>query len=362
MAKMRTSGPSSVRRMAWILLGVAILLAVGVAYIYIQGDVASYEPTGDVQLGMAAPDFSLESARDGATWSLADLKGQVVLLSFIHTQAEGGSVTADPSRAQVVFLRSMEAQYSSKGVVVLIVDATCVQTGEHPSSDDLVNFTYDWDLDDIPVLIDSRSSSTAAAYGVTRAPTTFLIDAEGIVAQRWDGFASAPQLAFALQDLVGPPEYAESYSPTATPRSDDTSASLDCDETPAQAKFAGLALARPLSEEIWVVDSGQTWSSSTPLPLTWVVLGGEGDMHLQVSAYDLGTGESTLLVDQDISPLPEDEAQGLLAGLDEAPPNVYLAYTAVAAGDSACMRIEAVVVRKGETTPLFSGEAYVKVE
>jgi cytochrome oxidase Cu insertion factor (SCO1/SenC/PrrC family) len=352
---------SSLHRMAWVFLGVGVVLVVALVYIFTQGP-APYEPTGNVQPGVAAPDFTLDAVRGGA-YHLADLEGQVVLLSFLNTQAEAGGATSDPSRSQIVFLRSMETQYSSKGVFVFIVDATYVAAGENAGADDLINFTYDWNLDNIPVLVDDPSSTTAREYGVSHVPTTFLIDADGVVNQRWEGFASAPQLAFALEALVGRPEYAEGYSPTATPQSGEASApAVQCDETPAQAKFAGLSLARPLSDEIWVVDSGRSWDSGRPIPLAWVVLGGEGDLRLQVTARGTDSDEGTLLVDETISPIPEDEAQGMLVGWVEVPSNVYLAYTSVVVDGPACLRVEAVVTREGETSPLFNGEAFVRVQ
>jgi hypothetical protein len=37
-------------------------------------------------------------------------------------------------------------------------------------------------------------------------PTTFLIDRHGVVRRRWDGFALAAQLDFAVRPLVGRPQ------------------------------------------------------------------------------------------------------------------------------------------------------------
>src|SRR5215212_9370411 len=70
--------------------------------------------------GGSAPDFDLQAVRSGS-YHLADLSGQVILLSFINTQAEATSATADPSRAQIVFLKSMQEQYGANGLIVMIV-------------------------------------------------------------------------------------------------------------------------------------------------------------------------------------------------------------------------------------------------
>src|SRR5215216_287128 len=96
--------------------------------------------------GRPAPDFDLQAVR-GGFYHLADLSGQMVLLSFINTQADTPSVTADPSRAQIVFLKSMQEQYGQKGLVVMIIDAARIATGSYSGTDRLLNFTYDWQLD-----------------------------------------------------------------------------------------------------------------------------------------------------------------------------------------------------------------------
>ena len=155
--------------------------------------------------GSAAPDFDLEAVR-GGSYHLADFAGQVILLSFINTQAEASAATTDPSRAQIVFLKSMQEQYGPNGLAVMIVDAARLVTGDHPGMDQLINFTYDWQLDQIPVLNDPDGTVTKL-YTVTSTPTTFLVDADGKIDQRWDGFASAAQLGLSIEPLIEPPAH-----------------------------------------------------------------------------------------------------------------------------------------------------------
>lgn len=161
--------------------------------------------------GSSAPDFDLQAVR-GGSYQLADISGQVILLSFINTQAEASSVTSDPSRAQIVFLKSMQEQYGAQGLIVLIVDATRIATGSDPGKDRLINFTYDWQLEYVPVL-DDQDGMTAKSYTVMSTPTTFLIGADQIIEQRWDGFASASQLALSIEALVGAPGHRQVDTP-----------------------------------------------------------------------------------------------------------------------------------------------------
>jgi peroxiredoxin len=326
-----------------------------------MGEGATPAPLGNVRPGDVAPEFSLEAVR-GGTYTLSELleEDKVVLLSFINTQAEAGGATADPSRSQIVFLRSMDTQYASKGMQVLIVDAASTVTGRYPEMDDLINFTYDWNLDTIPVLVDDRAKTVARAYGVTRAPVTFLVKTDGKVDQLWEGFASAPQLAFALQALVGYPDYATSYAPTPTP--DVIGPITECDASPAQAIFAGLAPARSLSDNVWVVDGGRTWQAGNPIPLTWVILGADGELHLEVTVTDPDSGDSEQLVDASVSPVPEAEAEAMLISMPDAEAKVHLHIAPVELTLSGCLQIEAVVTQEGEETPLYTGNGYVPVD
>jgi hypothetical protein len=140
----------------------------------------------------------LGDAVRGGTVSLGQLRGHEVLLSFLNTAAPPGS---DPSRAQVVFLRSMETQHRQAGLRVVIVDAAKEATGRASSKDELVNFTYDWALPaELAVLPDD--GSLARRYDVRKVPTTVLLDRNGAVARRWNGFAPAAELDLAVRGLL----------------------------------------------------------------------------------------------------------------------------------------------------------------
>lgn len=304
--------------------------------------------------GASALDFSLPMVR-GGSFHLADHAGQVVLLSFINTQAEATSVTPDPSRAQIVFLKSMQEQYGPKDLIVLIVDAARVTTGRQPSQDQLINFTYDWQLDNVPVLDDS-DGSVARSYAVESVPVTFLIGADGIVQQRWDTFASASQLALSIEALVGAPI----QRPTEQALSVATPEIASCpNEVQSQAKFAGVGLARPLSEQIWVVDGGQPWGTASAFPIQWILLDSknltqQAPMHIQVVGQYSDSQQFVTLSDQSMELLDVDVASGLLSG-NASPPPVYSLVTSIFLEQPGCLQIWAVVTREGSTVPLYQG-------
>jgi AhpC/TSA family protein len=150
-----------------------------------------------------APLFSRPVARlKAGTFSLGSQRGHPVLLSFLNTQAEATAAN-DPSRAEIVFIKSMNTQNRRYGLRTVIVDAADAAGTSPPSRDALVNFTFDWALDPSIAVVGDENGSLERAYGVTKAPTTFLIDKRGIIRRRWDGFALAAQLDFAIRPLVG---------------------------------------------------------------------------------------------------------------------------------------------------------------
>jgi AhpC/TSA family len=150
-----------------------------------------------------APLFTrpLASLKAG-TFSLGSQRGHPVLLSFLNTQAEATAAN-DPSRAEIVFIKSMNTQNRRYGLRTVIVDAADAAGTSPPSRDALVNFTFDWALDPSIAVVGDEDGSLEEAYGVTKTPTTFLIDKRGIISRRWDGFALAAQLDFAIRPLVG---------------------------------------------------------------------------------------------------------------------------------------------------------------
>jgi hypothetical protein len=189
-----------VRRSRGLLVAAVASCAAIVAVVLVLLLRSDEKPRVELDAGMHAPVLDGSAVRGGEV-SLARLRGHVVLVSFLNSRAEA-SVNGDPSRAQIVFLRSMQTQHGRRGLRVVVVDAAELAGAGRPSRDDLVNYTYDWNLDSaIAVLRDD--GAIARRFGVTQAPTTFLIGPDGVVRKRWDGFAPAAQLDFAIRELEG---------------------------------------------------------------------------------------------------------------------------------------------------------------
>jgi AhpC/TSA family len=153
-----------------------------------------------VEIGAPAPALAGSAVRGGDV-RLARLRGHVVLLSFLNFRAES-TPEGDPSRAQIVFLRSMQTQHARFGLRLIVVDATKIAGRGQPTWNELVNDTYDWNLDPaIAVLPDD--GTLVRRFGVDQVPTTFLIGPDGVVRQRWDGFVPAAELDLPIRALEG---------------------------------------------------------------------------------------------------------------------------------------------------------------
>lgn len=345
------------------------------------GSVAGAAPTtgaarqpgsGKAAVGAPAPDFELENVRGGKL-KLSDLRGKPVLLSFIQVHETRHADLAQETRRQVNFVRSMHAQYATKGLQVILVDSAYVKTGRFSERSPQINFTYDWMLDrnrivtaegveegrvgTIPLLADTPEKRVAEAYGVKIIPTTFLIDGRGVVRQRWDNVVLTHQMAFAIEALIGAPEYREAQAGGGSPFPPvDTSP----ESTPGQSKFHGFGLVRPLSDRIWLVDGGCVWPSNEPFPVNWIVLYDKpAALKIKVTASPAGGGEDQVLVDKPLERLPEAEAKKLLTNFPGLEEEVYFLHGPATLPGPGRYEISAAVYET-EGQPLLTGTASIQ--
>jgi hypothetical protein len=135
------------------------------------------------------------------------------------------------------------------------------------------------------------------------------------------------------------------------------------DEAQPQAKFAGVGLARQLSEELWVVDGGQPWGVGAAFPLQWILLdvqnlSQQAPIHIQVLGQYTDTQQIIPLSDQSMDLLATDVAIGLLSGA-ATPPTIYSLVTTLLLERSGCLEIRAVVTREESMAPLYQGSLVV---
>jgi peroxiredoxin len=139
------------------------------------------------QPGAAAPDFTL-AARDGGTFRLADLKGQVVMLNFWATWC-------GPCRQEMPLLEQLHGKYEPLGF-------TMVGVNVEPDSAAAVAW-----LKGVPVsfpIVFDTASSVANTFGVEGMPSSVLVDREGKVRYVHRGYKPGDEAKYAdmIRSLV----------------------------------------------------------------------------------------------------------------------------------------------------------------
>jgi cytochrome c biogenesis protein CcmG/thiol:disulfide interchange protein DsbE len=188
------AGPWRVGLALWglVLLSLGLLAALGPArptlaeaWQRFRGAPAAPDgPRSAANLGQA-PDFTL-SLFDGATFRLADHRGQVVVVNFWASWCV-------PCRDEAPRLAAASRAYGDRGVVFVGVDT---QDVERDARSFLAEFGvgYANGLD--------RGMATTSAYGVTSLPATVIVDREGQIRRRWLGEIREGQLAAFIEDAL----------------------------------------------------------------------------------------------------------------------------------------------------------------
>lgn len=135
--------------------------------------------------GSLAPTFALRSLA-GPHWSLSDVRGHVVVVNFFATWCP-------PCRAETPDLVAIERRYASKGVIFVGVDdredAALVSVFAKNKG---IRF---------PIVLDSNGA-VAHTYDVRAIPTTYVLDARGVIRYEQVDELSAAVLAGALDAVI----------------------------------------------------------------------------------------------------------------------------------------------------------------
>jgi peroxiredoxin len=118
------------------------------------------------QKGFLAPDFALETA-DGETIRLSELRGRPVVMNVWASWCP-------PCREEMPALERVYQAYQQQGAVVLGVNSTIQDQRQ-----DALAFTAGQGLT-FPILFDADGEVTKL-YGVRALPTTYFIDAQGVI-------------------------------------------------------------------------------------------------------------------------------------------------------------------------------------
>jgi cytochrome c biogenesis protein CcmG/thiol:disulfide interchange protein DsbE len=145
-----------------------VLLALGLVWIGISRVDPGSVTAGRVpapQAGFLAPDFTLETL-GGQPTSLSNLRGQPVVINFWASWCP-------PCRSEMPAIQIIQDEYQGS-ISILAVNSTNQDTLENIQA-----FLGEFGLS-FPVLLD-QAGSVNRLYKVTSLPTTFFIDAQGII-------------------------------------------------------------------------------------------------------------------------------------------------------------------------------------
>lgn len=150
---------------------IAALLITGFSVINLQQTRIKAAEAG-TEIGNKAPDFSLMNL-NGQEVNLSDYRGQKVFLNFWASWCP-------PCRKEMPDMEKLYEEYGSEIAVL------AVNIGESKST--AANFMMENNLD-LPVLLD-QNKRTAQNYLVRAIPTTYILDADGIIIEKTFGALS----------------------------------------------------------------------------------------------------------------------------------------------------------------------------
>ncbi|MGE5675839.1 MAG: TlpA family protein disulfide reductase [Mycobacterium leprae] len=173
--------PAYKRITSAIILGLMVFWA---GYLLLWPTNPSKAAGTGIAIGKPAPDFELKTV-DGQSMKLSDLKGKAVILNFFATWC--------PSCKEETPLLQQTYQDNQRNLVVLAVDLDesdvaikAYQTGYH--------VTY-------PIVID-KNDRVMKQYDIVPLPTTYFIDKNGIVRDRWTGGITKAKMPALLKKIL----------------------------------------------------------------------------------------------------------------------------------------------------------------
>lgn len=155
-----------------LLLGLGLaLIVVSIYFITREASPQTDLSTVPVQANFAAPELTLTDV-DGVTHSLADYKGQVVLVNLWATWCP-------PCKKEMPTLQAYHNKYKDDGFAVIAIN-------DGDPEPDVLQFVKDYQLT-FPVWLDPTYIATEQAFKTLNLPTSFVIDRDGTVRLSWVG-------------------------------------------------------------------------------------------------------------------------------------------------------------------------------
>lgn len=140
--------------------------------------------------------------QEGRAESLSAFAGKWLLLGFVSQSPED----AGASRAQVTLLESVQEQFRSSGLEVILIAEDAL------SPEAAGNLACDWNLGRIPLLMDTGRAALKACR-FARTPSMVLVNPAREIAWRREGLALPAELGLRMRSAVGRPRYQQIRGP-----------------------------------------------------------------------------------------------------------------------------------------------------
>ena len=155
-------------RQQWAVVGVVVaILATGLA----AGVKLFADDLFPIGVGSSAPSFKAKDLASGATRTLADYRGQVVLLNVWATWCE-------PCKVEMPSMEELYRTYGPRGVHIV-----AVSIDDYVGEDSIRAYAKGLDLT-FEILHDP-SHAIERAYQTTGYPESFVIDRGGTIRKKW---------------------------------------------------------------------------------------------------------------------------------------------------------------------------------
>jgi len=155
-----------------ILLVLGLILIAASGYFIFQDTSLQNAPsTVPVQANFPAPELTLTDL-NGATHSLADYQGQVVLVNLWATWCP-------PCKAEMPTLEAYYNKYKDESFTIIAIN-------DGDPTPDVIQFTKDFELT-FPVWLDPTYIATEEAFKTLNLPSSFVIDKSGVIRLQWVG-------------------------------------------------------------------------------------------------------------------------------------------------------------------------------
>lgn len=207
-----------------------------------------------LESGKKAPDFTLLPLR-GEAVQLEGLRGRPVLLNFWATWCP-------PCRGEMPALQKIYENYTRKGLVVLTISNEARET--------LITYAQENDLS-LPVLVDMEGK-TSTAYRVRSIPTTYFIDAEGVIRAVFVGGLTDKQFSAEAEKLLAAsPAATEKVKSEQSYESQRSGGGVPSDKAARQAAYTPPPIDRPApyqpgSKNLQLADTPNAATGVLPTP------------------------------------------------------------------------------------------------